>query len=165
MTDMYTSTPSRIAAPAPVRIVLVCRGNTCRSPMAEGMCRQMLAERGLSGVVEVSSAGTKDQPGKPASENAALVVPGLEEHRTKTFGPDEATADYVWAMTADNLKAVLPTAPHAELLLGDSEVPNPFGSDLDTYASTAAVIRRGLESRLDEVAAEIGSDSDNASAT
>lgn len=139
----------------PVRIVIVCRGNTCRSPMAEGMCRRMLAERGLSGAVEVDSAGTKDQPGKPASENAAKTVPGLEGHRARTFGPGDASADHVWAMTLDNLEAVLPAAPHAELLLGGEEVPNPFGGDMDAYASAASAIRRGLESRLDEIEREV----------
>jgi len=140
----------------PVRVVLVCTGNTCRSPMAEGMLRAMLAERGLSGDVEVSSAGTKDQPGKPASENAMAAVPGLEGHAARTFGPDEASADHVWAMTPGNLEAVLPLAPHAELLLPDGEeVPNPYKGGPEEYAAAAAAIRTGLEARLPEIEMEV----------
>jgi len=155
---MSYHTASRMIAarlPEPVRVVLVCTGNTCRSPMAEGMLRAMLAERGLSGDVQVSSAGTKDQPGKPASENAMAAVPGLEGHAARTFGPSEADADHVWAMTPGNLEAVLPLAPHAETLLPGGEVPNPFKGGPDEYAAAAEAIRAGQEARLPGSEAEV----------
>jgi len=154
----YHRASGMIAArlPEPVRVVFVCTGNTCRSPMAEGMLRAMLAERGLAGDVEVGSAGTKDQPGKPASENAMAAVPGLGEHAARTFGPAEADADHVWAMTPGNLEAVLPLAPHAELLLpGGGEVPNPYKGGPEEYAAAAEAIRAGLEVRLPEIEAEV----------
>ena len=55
------------------RVVLVCTGNTCRSPLAEALLRQALAARGVTGV-EVSSAGTGAWEGAPASEGAYLVA-------------------------------------------------------------------------------------------
>ena len=44
----------------PVRVLMVCTGNICRSPTAEGVLRRKLAEADLSDRVEVESAGTVD---------------------------------------------------------------------------------------------------------
>ena len=42
----------------PSRVLFVCRGNICRSPLAEGVFRQLVSERGLAEFYEVDSAGT-----------------------------------------------------------------------------------------------------------
>ncbi len=55
------------------RILLVCTGNTCRSPMAEALLRHKLQERGVESVT-VASAGTGAWDGAPASEGAYLVA-------------------------------------------------------------------------------------------
>lgn len=55
------------------RILFVCTGNTCRSPMAEGLMRKILADEGLAGI-EVQSAGVAAQDGTPISEHAANVL-------------------------------------------------------------------------------------------
>ncbi|WP_127488807.1 low molecular weight protein arginine phosphatase [Paenibacillus ehimensis] len=55
------------------RILFVCTGNTCRSPMAEGLMRKILADEGLAGI-EVRSAGVAAQDGTPISEHAAFVL-------------------------------------------------------------------------------------------
>ncbi len=57
----------------PIRVLMVCSGNTCRSPTAEALLRRELAAAGVTGVL-VSSAGTGAQDGDPASEGAYLVA-------------------------------------------------------------------------------------------
>src|SRR5512143_3422283 len=54
-------------------VLLICTGNTCRSPLAEALLRRKLAERGIDGV-QVGSAGTGAWDGAPASEGAYLVA-------------------------------------------------------------------------------------------
>ncbi|HUR13858.1 MAG TPA: low molecular weight phosphatase family protein [Mycobacteriales bacterium] len=57
------------------RVLVVCTGNICRSPMAEHLLRAGLAERRVQGV-EVSSAGTHGLVGEPVHEHAAAVLTG-----------------------------------------------------------------------------------------
>src|SRR5437867_6412396 len=57
------------------RILLVCTGNICRSPLAAALLERALVERGIEGLA-VASAGTGAWDGAPISEGAYLV--GLE---------------------------------------------------------------------------------------
>ena len=54
------------------RILFICTGNTCRSPMAEGLLRKLAAERGLK--LEVKSAGVSAVDGMPVSRHTAAIL-------------------------------------------------------------------------------------------
>jgi protein-tyrosine phosphatase len=82
--------PSPPAPPSPFRIVFVCSGNICRSPMAEVIARAMLADAGLAGEVTVDSAGTGDwHEGQGADRRTvqALADHGYDgsHHRAREF--------------------------------------------------------------------------------
>ena len=84
-------------------VLVVCSGNTCRSPMAAAYLRQALAEAGAPGV-RVESAGLHAVPGLPAAAEAQEAVArdglSLAEHRSRPL--DEAAvaaADLILAMT------------------------------------------------------------------
>src|SRR6266511_388749 len=64
--------PQPDRADAEYRILLVCRGNICRSPLAHGLLRARLSRAGLFGRVAVDSAGTEVDVGKPPDPRARL---------------------------------------------------------------------------------------------
>lgn len=136
------------------RILLVCTGNTCRSPMAEVLLRAELARRGLEGV-EVGSAGTGAWEGAPASEGSYLVMlergEDLSAHRARQLTRElVASADLVLTMSRSHLARVreLGAAGRAHLLAAyagegeDVEVRDPFGGDLAEYRATLAELER-----------------------
>jgi protein-tyrosine-phosphatase len=150
-----------------LRILFVCSGNTCRSPLAEALARKMAAERGLSDLV-FASAGTGALDGGGASEAAILV--GLERgtdlssHRTRALTHAEVEqADLVLVMGPHHLDSVrLQGAEDKAHLLdhfassGQSAraINDPFGGTLDAYRETAAELEYQIGRVLERIAAQ-----------
>lgn len=90
-----------------IKILFVCLGNICRSPMAEYLCRSMAAERGLP--VETASAGTSgwhDGEGMHGGSLAVLSAAGICGNgfvSRRVRARDWADFDYLLAMDDDNL--------------------------------------------------------------
>ena len=147
-------------------ILLVCSGNTCRSPMAEGIARQLLAERrgiapdelDAAGIV-VKSAGAFAMPGSAASPEAveALAKQNIDisRHRSQPLTPELIRdADVIYGMTEAHRQAVVDLVPDAAdktfRLDSNNDVSDPIGGDATTYQRTAELIRRRLTQRLKE---------------
>lgn len=123
------------------KILFVCTGNTCRSPMAEGLLRDELRDRGLSPVqVEVSSAGLMAVEGVPASAEAVAVMDevGLDiaDHRSQMITEEMvADADLIYVMTPSHEDMVIDSFPWArekvEVLGGG--IADPFGLPVSAY--------------------------------
>lgn len=139
-----------------MKIVLVCTGNTCRSPMAEALLRLALSRRGLAAQYEVCSAGVYvAREGEPASARAvqAMAEMGLDiaSHRARSLTRALAEGARVLCMTASNARAARRIAPGADVRLLTEyadlygEIPDPFGGDLANYRHTARAIERAAE--------------------
>ncbi|MBK8500327.1 MAG: low molecular weight phosphotyrosine protein phosphatase [Flavobacteriales bacterium] len=125
-----------------MRVLLVCLGNICRSPMAEGVLRHLAHERGIA--IETDSAGTGDYHVGEAPDRraqAAMHRQGIDisDLRARQFtAADFDRFDLLFAMDADNLRNMIRLAPsqaHAAkaVLIMDHapansmrEVPDPY---------------------------------------
>lgn len=154
----------------PRRVLLVCLGNICRSPTAEGVLRHLAARGSPRLALEIDSAGTADYhigaPPDPRSQRAALRrgidISGLRARQINA--EDFAHFDFILAMDGNNLKALIAMRPkHSRAQvglflkyapeLGLLEMPDPYYRDADAFEqvldlSTAA--SRGLLAALQE---------------
>ena len=95
----------------PTRILFVCLGNICRSPLAEAVFRQQVRKRGVEERFQIDSAGTSDyHVGHPPDERSAGVARGRGIEVTgsarQITADDLRRFDYVIAMDAENLRQI-----------------------------------------------------------
>ncbi|WP_029652922.1 low molecular weight protein-tyrosine-phosphatase [Marinobacter daepoensis] len=139
------------------RILVVCVGNICRSPMGEYLLRQKLAHR--PGVV-IESAGISALVGKPADETALELLQehGMDASEHKARQTTEAllaNADIVLAMERGHLKQLYQTAPQirgkAFLMgkwIGDKDVPDPYKQQRPAFEHAYKLIDQASEAWL-----------------
>jgi protein-tyrosine phosphatase len=146
------------------RIVFVCSGNICRSPLAERMAKGMLAERGIPAVV--ISAGTLGLQGRPAAANsvaaAAEVGVDLEGHRSQGVSvPLMRMADRIVVMAPRHERELLAKDPALASKIVrlweylDEEldhIPDPVGQDIETFRVMRDRVQGALQKWLAQLA-------------
>ena len=144
-------------------ILFVCSGNTCRSPLAEGIARSLLVD---GEPFSVSSAGTSAMEGLPASVHSTEVGRqhgiDLSGHRSRLLsGTLVREADLIVTMGRGHIETVGAIEPDALVytrLLADfsedldGDIDDPIGGSIETYARTYLNLLNGVEAMLVELA-------------
>lgn len=144
------------------RVLFVCTGNVCRSPMAEGLL-QHLAES-VDVELEAGSAGIGAMEGMPPSRNSVIAMQeegiDISEQKSQMLTPemvDEYT--HIFGMGLSHVETIREFFPHAQektFVLRefiaeeglDLNVPDPIGGDLEEYRLTRNLIKEAMPSIL-----------------
>lgn len=129
-----------------MKLLFVCTGNTCRSPMAQAVFADMAKGGGID--FNVSSAGLHAQNGAHASENAVLACRemslDLSGHTSRSVsGEDFSSVDLFAVMTMSHAQALMAMGvPKDKIYI--LNVSDPFGGDLQVYRDCRDEIRDRL---------------------
>lgn len=119
-----------------MKILMVCLGNICRSPLAEGIMQYLVQEQGLNWFVDSAGTGNwhvGEGPDHRSVRTAQNHGVDISKQVCRQFSQsDFPEFDHIFVMDKSNLSTVLNMAPDAasaakvKLLLGDNEVPDPY---------------------------------------
>ena len=149
-------------------VVFVCTGNTCRSPLAEVLCKKALAERLGTPVSELEahgyvilSAGISAPNFAPASVQSRQVAQdyglSLTDHSARTFDETLAKiADRIYTLGASHRNVLLNYYPELRdrislLRVDGGDVDDPFGASVEVYRACAKQIEEQIRARLPEI--------------
>lgn len=157
----------------PTRILFVCAGNICRSPLAEGIFSEIAARAGRADEFEVDSAGTGGwhQGQKPDKRSIAVGAShGIDiSHQRARLVVDEDFSRFnlILAMDEDNLANLRSRAPRSALgkihlfdaftRSGTKDVPDPYYGGPDGFEAVYAMLFAGCSMLLEETGKTRGS--------
>ena len=140
-----------------MHITCVCTGNTCRSPMAEGIARKLISEKYPGKDICVSSAGIATYNGAPASQHAidvcAEIGIDISAHRSQRLNPEIAAKTDLFAVMTGSHRAVLLQCGIPEdkiAVLGDG-ISDPYGGDEEEYRVCREQIADAVGRLMEEI--------------
>lgn len=141
-----------------MKILFVCTGNTCRSPMAEGLFKKLVSDKNIKNI-ESSSAGLFAMTGDEVSLNSVKACErfgvDISSHRARRITAyilDET--DKFVCMTPEHAASLSLYVPSEKIIVLGNGIPDPYGGDTETYMICANSIKTALSEQFDEIISE-----------
>jgi len=149
-----------------VRVLFVCMGNICRSPLSQGVFEDVLRREGLEDKVSVDSAGTGhwhvgEPPDERASSAAALRGLDLSSQRARQVRPEDCeNFDYILTMDEDNYRTVAALCRGSAVVRPfldfatdspEREVPDPYYGGPDGFEQVLDLVEEASEGLLEDI--------------
>lgn len=135
------------------KIMFICSGNTCRSPLAEGLFKKYLQKNNINDI-EVSSAGVGVFPGDEVSINSILVagVRGIDisSHRARGLNSEHIlTTDLFCCMSESHRQVLLKYCDENKIMV--LNVPDPYGRPIEIYEECAKQLKNQFSDILSKI--------------
>jgi protein-tyrosine phosphatase len=149
-----------------VRVLFVCMGNICRSPVAQGVFENVARREGLADEVEVDSAGTHGfyhagEPPDPRAQESVLARGiDISGQRARLLDPEDCQRfDYILTMDEENYRTVArlcdggaEVRPFLDYAPGpETEVPDPYYGGPEGFDNALNLIEEASEGLLQDI--------------
>jgi protein-tyrosine phosphatase len=132
-----------------MKILFVCHGNICRSPMAEGMLLRLCREHGMAWVVD--SAGMSDEhDGEDMHPNTRKILEkhnAVYQHSARQIAPTDAQFDLIMAATRYQARQLEQRFPNTMVrtMLENKDVPDPWYGTYADYEAVYAMLEPAMQ--------------------
>jgi protein-tyrosine phosphatase len=149
-----------------VRVLFVCMGNICRSPLAQGVFENVLRREGFEGEVFVDSAGTGawhvgEPPDERAQRSARLRGLDLSSQRARRISPEDCqNFDYILTMDEENYRMVASLCRGSAVVRPfldfatdspEREVPDPYYGGPEGFDHVLDLVEEASEGLLEDI--------------